>query len=79
MHLRLTSECPLPATLSLEIAGAEPHLLIERHLSGWVAWQNKFNEKEKTEKRQFADDFKQKLHSKHVEIQALINACSQEL
>lgn len=79
IHLRATSKCPLPATVSLEIAGAEPHPLVERHLSGWVAWQNKFNEKEKTEKRQFADDFKQKLQSKQVEIQNLINASNHEL
>lgn len=79
IHLRPTSECPSPMTISLEIAGAKLHLLVERQLSGWVAWQNKFNEKERTEKRQFADDFKQKLQSKHVEIQAVINACNREL
>ncbi|KAG6360331.1 hypothetical protein INS49_011388 [Diaporthe citri] len=50
-----------------------------KYLSGWVAWQNKFNEKEKTEKRQFADDFKEKLQSKQMEIQNLINACNHEL
>ncbi|KAI7779695.1 hypothetical protein LA080_000463 [Diaporthe eres] len=50
-----------------------------KQLSGWVAWQNKFNERERTEKRQFADDFKQKLQSKHVEIQAVISACNREL
>ncbi|KAI3399164.1 hypothetical protein diail_7533 [Diaporthe ilicicola] len=43
-----------------------------KQLSGWVAWQTKFSEKEKTEKRQFADDFTQKLESKQAEIQNLI-------
>ncbi|POS78457.1 hypothetical protein DHEL01_v203159 [Diaporthe helianthi] len=47
--------------------------------NNWVAWQNKFNEKEKTEKRQFADDFKQKLESKQAEIQNLIHASNREL
>lgn len=79
IHLRPTSECPLPATVLLSMAGTEPHLLVERHLSGWVAWQNKFNEKERTEKRQFAVDFKQKLQSKQMEIQNLINGCDHEL
>jgi hypothetical protein len=46
---------------------------------GWVAWQNKFNEKEKTEKRQFADDFKHKLEAKQAEIQDLINASTRDL
>lgn len=50
-----------------------------RHFSGWVAWQNKFNEKEKTEKRQFADDFKKKLETKQAEIQHLINTSNQDL
>lgn len=79
IHLRPTSEYHLPVTISLEIAGAKLHPLVKRHFSGWVAWQNKFNEKERTEKRQFADDFKQKLQSKQVEIQDLISVCNQEL
>ena len=51
----------------------------ERQFSGWVAWQTKFNEKEKTERRQFADEFKQKLQSEQAEIQGLINTCNHEL
>ncbi|KAG8160462.1 hypothetical protein KVR01_009998 [Diaporthe batatas] len=50
-----------------------------QHFSGWVAWQNKFNEKEKTEKRQFADDFQQKLESKQTEIQNLIHTSNRDL
>lgn len=50
-----------------------------RQFSGWVAWQTKFNEKEKTEKRQFADNFTQKLQSKQVEIQNLIATCNHEV
>ncbi|KAJ0125174.1 3 exoribonuclease family protein [Diaporthe amygdali] len=48
-------------------------------LSGWVAWQNRFNEKERTEKRQFADEFTKKLQSKQAEIQNLITSCNNEL
>lgn len=66
-------------TVLLNIAGTEPHLPIERHFSSWIAWQIKFNEKENDDKRQFADDFKQKLQSKQVKIQDLINACNREL
>lgn len=50
-----------------------------RHLSGWAAWQTKFNEKEKNEKLQFADNFKQRLQSKQREIHGLIDTRTQEL
>lgn len=50
-----------------------------RQFSGWVAWQTKFNEKEKTEKRQFADNFTQKLQSKQAEMQNLIATCHHEV
>lgn len=69
----------LPSTVLLDIARAEPRMPIGRHLSGWAAWQTKFNEKEKTEKLQFADDFKQKLQLKQREIQNLMNTRKQEL
>lgn len=69
----------LPSNVLLHIARAEPRMPLGRHLSGWAAWQSKFNEKEKNEKLQFADNFKQKLQSKQHEIQDLINTSHQEL
>ncbi|KAL1877037.1 hypothetical protein Daus18300_002647 [Diaporthe australafricana] len=49
-----------------------------KQFSSWVAWQTKFSEKEKTEKRQFADDFTQKLKSKQTKIQDLIATSKHE-
>lgn len=79
IHLRPTSERPLRTTVLLKTEKTEPYMPVERHFSSWVAWQTKFNEKEKTEKRQFADDFKQKLQSQQAEIQDLVSAGNRKL
>lgn len=77
--LRPRSEYSITAIPFLRSSGADPHACARRQLSGWVAWQNRFNEKERTEKRQFANDFTKKLQSKQAEIQNLITSCNNEL
>lgn len=68
-----------PSTVLLNVAKAESGMPLGRHLSGWAAWQTKFNEKEKNEKLHFADNFKQRLQSKQREIHGLIDTRTQEL
>lgn len=53
--------------------------MLSRQSPSWAEWQKKFNEKEKDDKRQFADAFKANVEKKREAVLNLIKQSTKSL